>query len=126
MDPTDAIREELLVLERRGWDARCTGLGGEFYEDRMTDDGVMVLAHGAVLTRSQVRSSLTAAPPWRDYTLSDVRLVPVGPATAALVYRARAVGRSDEVCESLMTSVYVLDGRRPLLALYQQTPVPPG
>ncbi|MDP3967168.1 MAG: hypothetical protein Q8Q02_02725 [Nocardioides sp.] len=85
----------------------------------------MVLAHGAVLDRSQVRSSLAGAPPWRDYTLSDVRLVPVGPATAALVYRARAIRGKDDVFDALMTSVYVLDGPRPLLALYQQTPAPP-
>lgn len=125
MDHADEIREELLVLERRGWDALCSGTGGEFYQDRMTEDGVMVLAHGAVLDRAQVRSSLVGAPPWREYTLSDVRLVPVGPATAALVYRARAT-RGDDLFEALMTSVYVLDGPRPLLALYQQTPVPAG
>lgn len=126
MDRADETREELLVLERRGWDALCTGMGGEFYEDRMTDDGVMVLAHGVVMNRSQVRSSLATAPPWWDYTLSDVRLVPVGPATAALVYRARATRGKDDAFEALMTSVYVLDGHRPLLALYQQTPVPRG
>lgn len=124
MNATDPTREELLVLERRGWDALCTGTGPAFYHDRMTADGIMVLAHGAVLERTQVRSSLATAPPWRDYTLSDVRLVRLGPATAALVYRARAVRADDDVFETLMTSVYVLDGRRPLLALYQQTPVP--
>lgn len=123
MNAIDATREELLVLERRGWDALCSGTGAEFYEDRMTDDGVMVLAHGVVLDRAQVRASLVGAVPWRDYTLRDVHLVRVGPACAALVYRARATRGGDDVFEALMTSVYVLDGPRPMLALHQQTPV---
>ncbi len=38
--------DELLTLERRGWDSLCDGTGGEFYGGPMTDDGVMVLAHG--------------------------------------------------------------------------------
>src|SRR5690606_1883724 len=63
--------DELLTLERRGWDSLCDGTGGEFYGDLMTDDGVMVLAHGFALPRDAVVASLGDAPPWAGYEIRD-------------------------------------------------------
>lgn len=119
---------ELLELEHQGWQSLCDSTGAEFYGSVMTDDGVMVLAHGAVLDREAVVASLGDAPPWRTYEIADERLVELGDRDAILVYTGRAYRDDDEPAfVALMSSVYTRRDDGWKLALYQQTPVPqPG
>jgi hypothetical protein len=116
--------DELLTLERRGWDSLCDGTGGEFYGGLMTDDGVMVLAHGFALPRDAVVASLGDAPPWAGYEIRDPRLVALGDDATALVYTGQAWRDGEPVFEALMSSVYVRRDEGWRLALYQQTPIP--
>jgi hypothetical protein len=111
---------QLETIERAGWEALCSGVGADFYGRLMTDDGVMVLAHGEVLDREAVIESLRDAPSWSSYALSDVRRVPVGSDAAALVYRADA-SRPGAAFSALMSSCYVKRDGDWRLALYQQT-----
>ena len=123
----DELLDTLERIERAGWDALCSGTGGDFYGDLMTTDSAMVLAHGAVLTRSDVVASLRNAPAWDGYDLRDVRLVTTGQEGAALVYRARARREGEADFVAAMSSVYVRVDGRWRLALYTQTPLPdPG
>ena len=117
--------DELLTLERRGWDSLCGGTGGTFYGELMTDDALMVLAHGFALPRNAVVSSLDDAPPWARYEIRDPRLIQLDDDAAVLVYTGHATRDDGEAAfEALMSSVYVrLEGRW-RLALYQQTPLP--
>ena len=120
----DDVHQDLLALERRGWEALCDGTAAAFYGEVMTDDGVMVLASGAVMDRDAVVVALEASPPWHHFDLADVRVVPAGDAAAALVYTGRAWRDEDgEPFTGAMTSLYVRDGIRWRLALYTQTPV---
>lgn len=112
---------DLLDLEERGWHALCTGGGGEFYADLMTEDAVMVLVNGMVLDRGAVASSLAQAPLWSSFEIADARVIPVGREAAALVYRARAVREGEEPFVAWMSSVYAMVDGRVRLALYQQT-----
>lgn len=113
--------EELISLERKGWDALCASRGGAFYGEIMTADSVMILVNGAVLDRDAVVASLDAAPPWASYSIVHERFVSLGSDAAALTYRARAHRPGEEAFTALMTSVYrVVDGQL-RLALYQQT-----
>lgn len=114
-------KSDLLALERRGWDALCDGTGAEFYGELMTADGVMVLVGGLVLERDDVVESLSAAPPWSAYELSDVRYVRLGEFAAALTYRAVARRGDEPPFHALMASSYTLVDGMPRLALYQQT-----
>lgn len=116
------ILEDLLCLERAGWDSLCSSWGAEFYGDLMTDDGLMVLVNGAVLDRDAVTASLGAAPAWDGYRISEEQLVPLGEDAAVLVYRASA-HRGDVEFEALMASTYRVVEGRPRLALYQQTTI---
>lgn len=118
------IRDELVDLEHRGWTSLCDGTGADFYGDLMTDDGVMVLAHGMALDRDQVVESLREAPTWDSYGIEDVRTVALGEGSVALVYRGSARRESGGRFVALMTSAYVRVGGRWRLALYTQTPVP--
>lgn len=81
--------DDLRELEHQGWASLCDGTGADFYGGIMTDDGVMVLAHGAVFDRQAVIDSLSAAPPWRTYDISDERLIPLSEDQAILVYVGR-------------------------------------
>jgi hypothetical protein len=115
--------EELLALEKSGWDALCESRGADYYGEIMTSDAVMVLVNGMTLDRDAVRASLNAAPPWDSYDITDARVVAAGRGAAALVYRARAERVGEAPFEALMSSVYAeVDGKL-RLALYQQTTV---
>jgi hypothetical protein len=117
--------DELLDVEHRGWQSLCDGTGAAFYGDVMTDDGVMVLAHGQVLSRQEVIDTLSEAPPWQTYEIDEERLIPVGESAAVLVYRGRASRAGQQAAfTALMSSVYVRRETGWALAVYQQTPVP--
>lgn len=123
---TTAIKDELLDLERQGWDSLCNSTGADFYGQIMTDNGVMILAHGFVFDRQQVIESLNAAPPWRKYEISEERLIPLGESAAVLVYRGTA-WRNASMPDFLawMATTYIHDNNQWKLASYQQTPIPP-
>ena len=122
MDNEDT-KSVLLDLERSGWDSLCDATGAQFYGDLMTDDGIMVLANGAVLDRDAVVASLEHAPPWQTYDIEDVRLVDAGAESAAIVYVGTGYRDGDQPAfVGVMSSVYVHQDGRWRLALYQQTP----
>ena len=115
--------DELIELERAGWTSLCDGTGDRFYGSIMTDDGLMVLADGSVMTRADVVAALGQAPPWAHYEMDDVRVVPVGDDTAALVYVGTGHrGGGEPSFVAVMTSVYVRREGQWRLAVYQQTP----
>lgn len=121
----DMTISDLLELEHRGWRSLCDGSGADFYGQLMTEDGVMVLAHGQVFDRQDVIDSLNEAPPWRTYEIDQERLVSLGDDAAALVYRGQAYREEAEPAfVAFMTSVYVRQGAGWALASYQQTPIP--
>ena len=119
----DELLDVLLASERAGWDSLCDGTGDDFYGRTMTADGRMVLANGQVMTRDDVVGALGKAPPWSDYEMTDVRLVPIGADAAALVYTGTAHREGGDEFTGAMSSVYVRGDRGWKLALYQQTPI---
>lgn len=115
--------DELSELEHAGWASLCDGTGDEFYGRTMTEDGVMVLADGSVMTRSEVVAALGKASPWASYEMDEIRVVPIGEDAAALVYlgTGRRAGNGPSFVGT-MTSVYVRRDGQWKLALYHQTP----
>ncbi|KIA60600.1 nuclear transport factor 2 family protein [Nocardia vulneris] len=116
------LLNELLAVERRGWDSLCDGTGADFYGALMTGDAVMVLADGTILDRPGVVAALKDSPPWRTYELRDPRLVDVGVHSKILVYTGVAYRAApDPAFTGRMSSVYLRAGGEWKLALYQQT-----
>src|SRR3954469_7956227 len=74
----DELTRELLELEHRGWASLSDGSGAEFYGSLMTDDGVMVLANGAVADREAVVGSLRDSPPWQRFEIEGARAIRAG------------------------------------------------
>ena len=118
------MRDELEHLEREGWHSLCTGTGSEFYGRVMTEDGLMVLANGQVMTRKEIVAALREAPPWASYDIADLRRVPMGPDATALVYVGTAHRDEGAPVVAAMTSTYTRVDGQWRLALYTQTPVP--
>jgi hypothetical protein len=114
--------DELIELEQAGWTSLCDGTGADFYGARMTDDGVMVLANGSVMTRDDVVAALGKAPPWGSYEMDEIRVVPISKDSAALVYVGTGHRDGAPSFVGVMTSVYVRRDGDWKLAIYQQTP----
>lgn len=117
--------QELLDLEHEGWQSLCDGTGSDYYGRLMTDDALMILSNGQVLTRREAIESLNDAPPWDSYEIDGARLIELGGVSALLVYRG--TGIRDDLAKpfvALMSSVYTREAGGWALASYQQTPIP--
>ena len=119
----DHLLRELLRLEHRGWQALCDGNGAEFYGAIMTDDAVMILAHGQALDRDAVVASLEHAPPWDSYAISAPTVRTLETDVALLRYTGTGRRSAEPDFTALMASVYVRVGATWRLAHYQQTPM---
>jgi len=112
--------EELLNLERAGWEALCAQRGGTFYGDLMTEDALMVLVNGTVMDQPTIARTLDHSLAWDHYEISDARLIQHDCDCASLIYRATAA-RGADTFSALMTSTYALVDGRIRLKLYTQT-----
>ncbi|CRZ17336.1 nuclear transport factor 2 family protein [Mycolicibacterium neworleansense] len=122
---TSQVLDELLHIERAGWDSLCESTGADFYGELMLPEGVMVLANGMVMDRNTVVSALAESPPWRAYEISGVRLIALDDDNAALVYTGTAYRDGEEPAfVGAMSSVYHRVAGVWKLALYQQTRKP--
>ncbi|KHO20210.1 nuclear transport factor 2 family protein [Mycolicibacterium setense] len=122
---TSHVLDELLHIERAGWDSLCESTGADFYGELMLPEAVMVLANGMVMDRNTVVSALAQSPPWRAYEISGVRLIAVDDDNAVLVYVGTAYRDGEEPAfVGAMSSVYHRVDGTWKLALYQQTRKP--
>jgi hypothetical protein len=114
--------EELLELERRGWEALSGPDGAAFYDDLLCDDALMVFPMG-IFDRATSLSAIRAAEPWQAFQLADVRIGHPAPDVGLVAYRATATRGGGSDYEAWMTSVYVRDSEGNWrLALHQQSP----
>ncbi|CDP87437.1 MULTISPECIES: nuclear transport factor 2 family protein [Mycolicibacterium] len=122
---TSQVLDELLHIERAGWDSLCESTGADFYGGLMLPDAVMVLANGMVMDRNTVVAALAESPPWRAYELSGVHVIVLDDDNAVLVYTGTAYRDEEEPAfVGAMSSVYHRVDGVWKLALYQQTRKP--
>lgn len=119
------VAEELLELERKGWEALSTS--GEaaqaFYAENLATNVLMLLPGGIVLdNRDEVIKSMGGAP-WTSFELSDERVLELVEGSAVVSYRATARRGGSEPYTALFNSTYVREGDAWRLAVHQQTPV---
>ena len=122
---TSSVLDELLHIERAGWDSLCESTGADFYGGLMLPDAVMVLANGMVMDRNTVVAALAESPPWRAYELSGVHVIVLDDDNAVLVYTGTAYRDGQEPAfVGAMSSVYHRVDGLWKQALYQQTRKP--
>ncbi len=77
--------DRLLELERAFWTA-----GGEFYEEHLASDCLMVFPGMGVLDRAAAIAGLGQGPRWSSVQVTDPRLVELAGDAAVLTYTAEA------------------------------------
>lgn len=120
---TETDVEELLDLERAGWDALSTGAedARTFYEGVLDDPVLMLLPGGMVLDdRAAVLDSM-GGPAWDSYDLQDQRVRGLGRDAAVVTYGVVA-HRGGTPYSALISSTYVRRTGGWKLAVHQQTP----
>jgi hypothetical protein len=114
--------DELLDLERRGWDALCGDEGAAFYDEIMADDAVMIFPMG-LMDRAASLEAIRGASPWMTYRLEAEAVVYPAPNVGVVVYRAIARRADSDDYEAWMSSTYLRDDAgRWHLVLHQQSP----
>lgn len=119
------MSQELLDLEREGWDALSTEDGaGPWYAARLAPQVLLLLPGGMVIDDRQAVIDSMTGPPWTSYHLKDERVLGLGPDAAVVAYRGVATRPGlEQPYEALFNSTWVrIDGAWKL-ALHQQTPV---
>lgn len=118
--PSSSVIDRLRELEEGFWNAAGNG---DFYREHMAPDGFCVLPVG-LLDKEETVLAITAAEPWSEFKLHDVRAIDLGDDEAALCYRAEAIKDDGSAGYSaLISSVYTRLAGEWKLALHQQTPI---
>lgn len=119
------VRDELIALEERGWQALSQVGGAEFYDDLLTEDAVMVFPGAGVLDRAASLAGITQAPPWSWFRMHDASVLPLGEDAAVVHYRVEAQREGAPTYEAYLASVYVRRDGRWRLAFHQHSPDSP-
>ncbi len=121
MTPSD----ELIALERRGWEALATGgeAAANFYRGVLDDEIAMVFPGGVtIFDRDGVIASM-GGEPWSSFDLEDMHvLMPVSD-VGIVTYRSTSQRANQPSYVALVTSLYTRRGDAWRLTLHQQTPV---
>lgn len=117
--------EELLQLERAGWEALSTSgeAASRFYAENLAADVLMLLPGGMVLDDREAVIESMSGSPWTSFELSDERVLKLGEGAALATYRATAQREGAEPYTALFNSTYVLQEGTWRLAVHQQTPI---
>jgi hypothetical protein len=117
--------EELIALEKRGWEALATSgeAAADFYRQVLDDDIAMVFPGGiSIFDRDAVIESM-GGEPWSSFDLSDIHvLMPVSD-VGIVTYRSTSQRGDQPPYVALITSLYTRRGDVWRLTLHQQTAV---
>ena len=116
------MAHEIEELEKRGWEALSGTEGAAFYDDLMTEHGMMVFPGLTLDKRGTVRA-IAGERPWDRYRLEEMRVAEAGD-TAVITYRATSQREGEAEYRARMSSVYARVDGRWRLVLHQQSPDP--
>lgn len=111
---------ELLVLEEASW--RSAG-DRERYAEHLSADAIHVFPKWGLAERDAVLAGVADADAWQSFTIEDPQALAVGEDAVALVYRACARRRGEQLYVAAITSVYRRRDGAWELVLHQQTPL---
>ena len=75
---SESLAQELIQVERRGWDALCSGNAATYYREHLTEDALMAFPFG-LMDREESLSAMAAAEPWSRYDMQAPRVISLGP-----------------------------------------------
>jgi Domain of unknown function (DUF4440) len=114
------LAQELIQVERRGWEALCSEQGAAYYQEHLTDDALMAFPFG-VMDRGEALSAMSAAQPWSSFHMDDIRVIALGPESGVVVYSVTAQREGQEPFSAVVSSTFVRRGDLWKLAFHQQS-----
>ena len=115
------LLDQLVALERQGWDALVAGEGGAYYREHLTTNALMAFPFG-VLTRDATIQAIESAPPWERYELRQPRVVGLSDDSGVLVYEVVAQRAGQPPYSAVISSAFVRQHDEWKLAFHQQSP----
>jgi uncharacterized protein DUF4440 len=115
------LDSELIEAEREGWQALTTTEGADYYERHLAATALMCFPSG-VMTRPEALEAMRSARPWSSFEMIDPRVVELTSDSGVLVYQAVAKRADQPPYRALISSVYIRQDGRWLLAFHQQSP----
>ncbi len=117
--------EELLQLEREGWEALSSSgeAASRFYAENLAAHVLMLLPGGMILEDREAIIESMGGAPWTSFELADERVLRLGEGLAVVAYRATAQRGDAEPYSALFNSTYVREDDAWRLAVHQQTPI---
>lgn len=117
---SQSLAEELIQVERRGWEALCSDEGVDYYRDHLTDDALMAFPFG-VMERDEALRSMGSAEPWSSFEMEGARVVQLSPDCGVVVYSVTAQRPGQEPFSAVLSSTFVRQGADWKLAFHQQS-----
>lgn len=113
--------DELVALEREGWDALSSPQGADYYRRQLSDNAVMAFPFG-VIDRAQALEAIASAPPWSRYAITSPQDIRLGHDAAVVVYQVSAERAGEPEFNAVVSSTFVRRDRDWQLAFHQQSP----
>lgn len=123
----DDLASTVTALEKRFWNAHVDG-NVKFFDERLADNCVVVAGFGFADKRTIIRSVALAAIRFAAYTMSDVRVLPLGAGEDAAsishrcVIQAAVQGKPHTIVVNVTTVWTRESDGEWRVALHQQTP----
>jgi hypothetical protein len=74
---SESFAQELIQVERKGWEALCSAEAVTYYRQHLTEDALMAFRFG-VMDRDEVLSAMAAAGPWASFDMETPRVIQLG------------------------------------------------
>jgi hypothetical protein len=111
---------ELIQIERRGWEALCSADAGAYYRQHMTEEALMAFPFG-VMDRQAALNAMADAEPWSRYEIVNPQVVPLGPDSGVVVYSVTAQRAGQPPFSAVLSSTFVRRDGEWKLAFHQQS-----
>jgi hypothetical protein len=114
------LAQQLIALEREGWEALVAGNGGAYYREHLSANAMMAFPFG-VLDRDAALEAIGSAPPWERFEMRDPRVVQLSANSGIVVYSVTAQRPGQEPYSAVISSTFVNDAQGWKLAFHQQS-----
>lgn len=112
--------DELIELERRGWEALSTDRGADFYRDLLTEDALFAFPFG-VMSREDALAAIEAAKPWSRFEIWDERVLELSDDSATVVYLVAAEREGQPEFRATLSTTFVRRDGEWKQAFHQQS-----
>jgi hypothetical protein len=116
----ESLAQELIQLERRGWDALCSDNAATYYREHLTEDALMAFPFG-LMDREESLSAMASAEPWSRYDMQSPRVISLGPDAGVVVYAVTAQREGQETFSAVLSSIFVRRDGDWKMAFHQQS-----